>query len=174
MSFAGLNVSMRGLFASQSALDISSQNITNTSTPGYVRRVASFTSISKAGIKGVTVSPERMLDSYLDNKVWNQNAITSEWTTKSQYYEKIMDVFDEPSDYSINEVLNEFFNSFQELADDPSNMSYRTAVLQKSYQFTDTLNNMSSQLESLQYDLNEQVKIQTEAINGLTIYIMQK
>ena len=52
-------------------------------------------------------------------------------------------------------------------------MSYRTAVLQKSYQFTDTLNNMSSQLESLQYDLNEQVKIQTEAINGLTKEIAQ-
>jgi len=168
MSFSGLNVSMRGLFASQSALDMTSQNITNTSTPGYVRRVANFSSVSKAGIKGVTVEPERMRDSYLDNKVWTQNSITNEWTTKSQYYEEIMDVFDEPSDYSINVVINEFFGAFQSLADDPSDMSYRRQVLQKAYQFTDILNNMSSQLDTLQYDLNEKVKIQSEAINGVT------
>jgi len=171
MSFSGLNISMRGLFASQSALDITSQNIANTSTPGYVRRVATFKSISDAGVKGVSVSGERMRDSFLDNKVWTQNSITSEWETKSQYYEEIMDVFDEPSDYSINVVLNEFFGAFQALADDPSNMSYRTQILQKSYQFTDILNNMSSQLENLQYDLNEKVKSQVAGINGLTAEI---
>lgn len=168
MSFSGLNVSMRGLFASQSAIDVVGQNITNTSTPGYVRRVSQFSSISTAGVKGVTVVPERMRDEYLDNKVWTQNSITNEWTTKSQYYEQIMDVFDEPSDYSINVVVNEFFGAFQSLADEPSDMSYRTEVLQKAFQFTDILNNMSSQLETLQYELNEKIKIQTEAINGLT------
>lgn len=168
MSFSGLSISMRGLYSSQSALNITSQNISNSSTPGYVRRIAAFSSISKAGTKGVTVSPERMRDTYLDNKVWSQNSISSEWQTKSQYYEQIMDVFDEPSDYSINVVINEFFDSFQELADNPSNMSYRTAVLQKSYQFTDILNNMSTKLENLQYELNEQVKIQTQAVNSIT------
>jgi len=168
MSFSGLNISMRGLFASQSALDITSQNITNTSTPGYVRRVATFKSISDAGVKGVSVAGERMRDSFLDNKVWTQNAITNEWSTKSQYYEDIMGVFDEPSDYSINVVINEFFGAFQSLADAPSDMSYRTQVLQKAYQFTDILNNMSSQLEKLQYDLNEKVKVQVTGINSLT------
>ena len=56
-----------------------------------------------------------MSDSYLNNKVWNQNSLASESATKSQYYEKIMDVFDEPSDYSINVVVNDFFKSFQQI-----------------------------------------------------------
>jgi len=173
MTFSGLSIATRGLFASQSALNITGQNITNSSTPGYARRVADFTSISTVGVKGVSVEPVRMRDSYLDNKVWSQNSITNEWTTKAQYYEKIMDTFDEPSDYSINVVLNEFFDSFQKLADDPSSMSYRTQVLQKTQQFTDVLNNMATKLEELQYDLNEQVKIQTAAVNGLAKEIAQ-
>lgn len=167
MTFSGLNLAMRGLFASQHALNITSQNVMNTSNKGYVRRTAEFTSISTAGIKGVSVAPVRMRDRFLDSKVWNQNSVSNEWSTKNEYYEKIMNVLDEPTEYSINVVKNEFFKAFEDLAKDPSNLSYRTAINQKAYQFTDVLNTMASQLENLQYDLNEQVKVQTEAINVL-------
>ena len=167
MTFSGLNLAMRGLFASQHALNITSQNVMNTSNKGYVRRTAEFTSISTAGIKGVSVAPVRMRDIFLDSKVWNQNSVSNEWSTKNEYYEKIMNVLDEPTEYSINVVKNEFFKAFEDLAKDPSNLSYRTAINQKAYQFTDVLNTMASQLENLQYDLNEQVKVQTEAINVL-------
>ena len=41
-TFTGLETALRGLMASQQALDITGENITNASTPGYTRQTVSM------------------------------------------------------------------------------------------------------------------------------------
>lgn len=168
MSFSGIGISMRGVYASRAALNITNENIVNTSTDGYVRRIATFSSVAVNGTRGVTVSATRMRDSYLDTKVVNENSVASEWSSKTQFYEEIMEIIDEPSDTSLNTTINEFFDAFQELSKNPTNITNRTVVLQKAEQFTDYLNNMAGRLEAYQEDLNSKVQVQVAAINSLT------
>jgi flagellar hook-associated protein 1 FlgK len=94
-SFAGLNLSLRALYSSRKALDITSQNIANVGTKGYTRRVAQFSTFGQDatgvtdpifGLGADCVSAERMRDEYLDTKMWNQSSISDEWATKNEYY----------------------------------------------------------------------------------------
>ena len=167
-TFGGITLSMRGVYASQAALNLTNENITHSSVDGYVRRTATFSAVSVNGTRGVTVDPKRMRDSYLDTKVVNENSVASEWTTKTQFYEEIMEIIDEPSDVSLNTTINEFFVAFQELSKKPTDITYRTVALQKAEQFTDYLNNMAGRLENYQQDLNSKVQVQVAAINSLT------
>ena len=157
MGFSGLNQVMQGLFASQEAIRISGENIQNASTAGYARRVATFNATSPTGNVGVYVTGNVMRDSYLDSKVWIESGITSEWETKANYYDRLMGIIDEPTDYSISQVTNDFFSAFSQLATEPSNSSYRISTIEAANQFTNLLNNMASQFENVQAEINEDV-----------------
>jgi len=167
MGFAGLNSVMQGIFSSQEALRITSENIQNSSTEGYARRVATFSSTTPSGNIAVSVKGVVMRDSYLDSKVWREKSISTEWATKTNYYDKLMGVIDEPTDYSLSEVTNDFFSAFENLANEPSNVSYRISTIDAAKQFTDMLNNMASSLESLQRELNEDVYTYVAEVNGI-------
>ena len=167
MGFSGLSQVTQGLFASQEAIRITGENVQNASTKGYARRVATFASVAPTGHIGVNVSGVVMRDSYLDSKVWIENGITTEWSTKANYYDRLMGIVDEPSDYSITQVTNDFFSSFQKLANEPSNTSYRIATVTAAEQFTNLLNNTAAQLETLQTELNEDVYTNVQAVNSL-------
>lgn len=167
MGFSGLNSVMQGIFSSQEALRITSENIQNASTEGYARRVATFNSTTPSGNIAVSVKGVVMRDSYLDSKVWKEKSISTEWATKTNYYDKLMGIIDEPTEYSLSEVTNDFFSAFENLANEPSNVSYRIATVDAAKQFTDMLNNMGAQLESLQRELNEDVYTYVAEVNGI-------
>lgn len=167
MGFSGLSNVRQGLFASQEALRITSENIQNASTKGYARRVATFTSTTPTGNIGISVHGEVMRDKYLDSKVFNETGITAEWETKSSYYDRLMGIIDEPTDYSISQVTNDFFAAFQNLSNEPSNISYRVATIDAAEQFTNLLNNMAVQFENVQAELNEDIYSYTAVVNGL-------
>lgn len=167
MGFSGLSQVMQGLFASQEAIRISGQNIQNAATQGYARRVATFSSTAPTGNIGVNVQGVVMRDNYLDSKVWIENGITTEWTTKSNYYDRLMGIIDEPTDYSVTQVTNDFFSAFNKLATEPSNISYRISTVTAAEQFTNLLNNTASQLEALQTELNEDIYTNVKAVNTL-------
>lgn len=167
MGFSGLNSVMQGMFSSQEALRITSENIQNSSTEGYARRVATFSSTTPSGNIAVSVKGVVMRDSYLDSKVWREKSISTEWATKTNYYNKLMGIIDEPTDYSLSEVTNDFFSAFENLANEPSNVSYRISTIDAAKQFTDMLNNMASSLESLQRELNEDVYTYVTEVNGI-------
>ena len=97
MGFSGMSNVRQGLFASQNAIRITSENIQNASTKGYARRVATFASTSPSGNIGVNVKGVVMRDSYLDSKVWIEKGITTDWETKSSYYDRLMGIIDEPT-----------------------------------------------------------------------------
>lgn len=167
MSFSGLSGVIQGLAASQQALRITGNNIQNASTEGYARRVAKFSSTTPTGNAGVTVTGEAMRDKYLDSKVWNETSISTEWETKSTYYDRIMGIIDEPTDYSVSQVTNDFFKAFETLANEPSNISYRVATIEAAQQFTNLLNDMATQFENVQGELNEDVYTYVSVVNGL-------
>lgn len=167
MSFSGLNDVVQGLFASQQALRITGNNIQNASTDGYARRVAKFSSTTPTGNAGVSVKGEVMRDKYLDSKVWNETAISTEWETKNTYYDRIMGIINEPTNYSVSQVTTDFFKAFETLANEPSNVSYRVATVEAAEQFTNLLNDMATRFENVQGELNEDVYTYVTVVNGI-------
>ena len=106
--FTGLNTARSGLMASQTALDITAQNISNANTPGYTRQMLNLTSVGPntggyrlmynidrvgngVNYSGVTQSR----DSFLDVRYRNANSEYSGWQGQSDALKSIEDIFNE-------------------------------------------------------------------------------
>jgi len=175
-SFMGLNLSMRGLYASQKAMNLTAQNIANSSTAGYTRRVAEFKTFGQDkegigepgfGMGGDFVHPTRMRDDYLDTKIWNQQSIASEWSVKGEYYTSLQQIVNEPSVSDLTTNLTNFYSAMDEYAKDPSSTTKRYAVVNAGEQLTTYFNEVATKLEEFQVELNDSVKMQVEEINNL-------
>lgn len=181
-SFFGLNVALRGLYTSQRNLDVINHNISNVNTPGYSKQVTNQVAsrpialLNGTGMLGTgseVISIERVRDEYLDFKYWSESTSYGEWQAKKTVLSDIEAMLNEPSDSGFNVILDEFFNSLQELSKDPGSLAVRTLVRQTGETVTKYFNSLSSYFEELQNDLNHQIDTKVSEINSLGLQIQQ-
>ncbi len=184
-SFFGLEIARRALFTQQQSLDITAHNIANADTKGYSRQVGihsatypgltySLNRPTYAGLMGTGVEIQeirRMRDSFIDSDFRDENQILGEWETKSELLQNIEYIFNEPSDTGIRTVLDEFWNSFQELSKTPESTAARSLVYQRGISLSETINHTYSQLNKLQTQVNESIEIKVRGINSLSSQI---
>ena len=174
--FGTFNTARTGLTAHQSAINVTSHNIANSSTVGYSRqRVKIITArpISIGGEAGQVgtgaqiAAIERVRDSFLDYQVRVETSELGKYSAKSEYLSQVESIFNEPSDTGISTSLSEFFDVFQELSKQSTSSSTRAVVAQKSKALCDILNNTYTKLEKLQQDSKDEIKSSVKAINSL-------
>ena len=174
--FGTFNTARTGLTAHQSAINVTSHNIANSSTVGYSRqRVKIITArpISIGGEAGQVgtgaqiAAIERVRDSFLDYQVRVETSELGKYSAKSEYLSQVESIFNEPSDTGISTSLSEFFDAFQELSKQSTSSSTRAVVAQKSKALCDLLNNTYTKLEKLQQDSKDEIKSSVKAINSL-------
>jgi len=181
-SFFGLNVAVRGLFAAQRNLSTVNHNLNNINTPGYSRQqsvqVASrpMSLADGTGMIGTgaeVISVRRVRDEYLDFKYWSENISLGEWIAKEEALSDLEAIFNEPSDSGFATIMNDFYDSLQELAKDPSSAAVRALVKQRGVTLAKYFNSMASHLEELQKDLNYKIQTKVEAVNSYATQIQQ-
>lgn len=178
-TFQGLEIVKTGLFVSQQALDLTGHNIANANTPGYTRQVIDMSSIAppttfgmydqwgKAIGEGVKVQDIRQIrNQFLDNQYRRENKSLGEWETKSETLSAIEAIFNEPSDSGINAVLNDFFNSLQELSKNPESLTVRAEVRERGIALADTFNTVYQHLYDKENELNSTVQSRVGEINS--------
>ncbi|WEG11247.1 flagellar hook-associated protein FlgK [Pullulanibacillus sp. KACC 23026] len=184
-TFLGLEIGKRGLAAQQAALTTTGHNIANANTPGYTRQSAVFqatNAIPVAGLSSDTTTGQlgtgvevaqitRLRDSFLDTQYRNENTDLGYWTAKSDTYTKIEDAINEPSDQGLAATMDTFFESWQELANDPDSSSTRAVVRQDAVAVTDSFNAISSSLDQMQSDLHNVITTNTDDVNSLATQI---
>lgn len=170
--FGTFNIAKSGLFAQQTAIDVTSHNIANANTEGYSRQKAvlqtsepySMPSINNAsGLgqigTGVDVKTiERIRDSLVDYQIRTENGIQGQYSTRDTFLSQIESIISEPSDTGLSTLIGKFFDSWQSLSSQPESSSARTSVVQDTQALTDELNHVSSQLSNLKD--NSQMAIQ--------------
>jgi len=175
-SFTGINLSLRALYSSKKALNLTGENVANANTKGYTRRVAEFKTFGQNaagisepvfGLGADCVTPTRMRDTYLDTKIWNQNSISSGWATKNDYYMEIEKVLNESSISDLTGVLDEFYSAWDQYANNPADTTYRYLVQNRGLQLTTYFNETAAQLEEMQVELNNDVLTKVDEINDL-------
>lgn len=175
MAFFEFNIAVSGLFASQRGLAVTSNNITNATTPGYSRQVLGQTAdfpltglgVGMLGTGVTTTSVMRMRDSYLDTKLWSQNDKLGEYRIKAQQSSIIETVYGEPSDTGFTKVINDLFNGIDDLSKLPDEKERQVALRQQIINYTKYFNNISASLSGFQRDLNYEVKAKVDEINLL-------
>ncbi len=173
--FLGLNTALSGLFANQRSLGIVSHNIANANTEGYSRQVMNTVAYNPQvlpggmGTLGVGVdvtAVKQVRDSYLDFKYRVETSVKGEWDARASVLTELEGIFNEPSDSSIAELLDQYYESLQSLQKNPENLTARTLVRQNTIALSEGVQRISTMLKDLQADMNFQFKSAVEQVNA--------
>ena len=177
MSFGGLYISISGIYANKKALDTVSHNIANVNNRNYVRQGAihaessySTNTITRYQMgSGVDVQQIRQIrDEFLDAKAYEGKWLPLDIIILNlKYLNEIEVIFNEITSSGLQEVMDDFWNGWSELYKEPDSLTIRGLLHEKAVAFTTTVNHISVQLDSLQFNLNKEMLNKTEEVNTL-------
>jgi flagellar hook-associated protein 1 FlgK len=181
IGFLGLEIGKRAITAQQTALTITGHNIANANTVGYTRQVAQMetttpyctpslqTAVGVGQIgTGVAVGTiERIREEFLDNQYRNESKAAGYWQSISESISKLEVIINEPSDSGLREVMDQFWEAWQDLVSNPENDSTRTVVAERGATLADTFNHTYRQLVELRDDVNSILETRVQDINSM-------
>lgn len=130
-----LGIGRSGLNVSKKALEVTGHNLSNVNTEGFSRQrvmqstaipvsVGGFVQGTGAKVDGV----KRFNDEFIDKRLSNALANNKFYESRTENLEQVESIFNELDQDGLNQVLNKFFNSFRELANQPENETIRSVV----------------------------------------------
>jgi flagellar hook-associated protein 1 len=173
-TFFGLETSVRGLMGQQLAIDTTSHNIDNANTPGYSRQRVDLTESLPLsmipGQLGTGVQIEdvtRLRDTFSDNQYHDQNQLLGQAQVEQDSINKITGIINEPSNTGISTALQNFWNAWDKLGSNASDLSARTEVVQTASTLTEVMNQTSSQLTDLSTNITNSLSTRVDQTNSL-------
>lgn len=180
-TFMGLETARRGMFTQQSALHTTGHNISNANTPGYTRQRINFEQTEPypnaslnlpqipgqvgTGVKADSI--QRVRESFLDVQYRGENNKLGYWETRAEAYSKLEEVLNEPSDSGLAKTMDQFWQSLQDLAVNPTNHGARSVVRQRGIAVAETFNYLHNSLSSIQSDLKSEINVTEKQINSI-------
>ncbi|MDE6846670.1 MAG: flagellar hook-associated protein FlgK [Lachnospiraceae bacterium] len=175
-TFFGLEIAASGLRASNAALNTTANNISNTNTEGYSRQEVKqeamnplrvFATYGCAGAGVNTLAIERIREQFYDNKFRDNETKLGEYDTKAYYCTMIEDYLNDDGKTGFKSIFDQFAAALQEITKNASSESYKRAFISQAKSLTDYFNNMYGDLQNLQADVNEEIKIRIDHINSI-------
>lgn len=171
--FQGLEIGKRALLTHQLALQTIGHNIANVNTPGYSRQRVnirtSYPENAQVGIVGSGVQVEdirHIRDLFLGNRFRHENKSLGQWNYKDKILRQIESLFNEPNDNSLSDMLNDFWNSWADLAT-TNTISSREAIVSQAKRLSNGFHQLAGQLSALGSAVNNDLTTMTGEINSL-------
>ena len=171
-----LETGRRALIANRENLGVVGHNVSNVNTEGYSRQKAvQSATIPMDNINygqigtGVEISEiTRSRNRLLDVQVRRENSTLGYWDKRNLMLQEVENVFNEPSDTGLSNVLADFWDAWGDLANDPESSSARSVLRQRTVVLNNMLNKYDLDLRSLQEQMNAEVEILIDEINSLS------
>ncbi|QWG25161.1 flagellar hook-associated protein FlgK [Bradyrhizobium sediminis] len=147
-----LSIAMSGLRANQLGLSLTSSNVANSDTPGYIRKtVNQVQTVSGAIGAGVTVTGvNRELDLYLQQQIRTEQSGASYADLRSSILSSLQSIYGAPGNTgTLETAFNKLVTAVQALSTSSDSQSARIGVLNAAQSLTQQLNSMSGGIQSL-------------------------
>src|ERR1700730_9515694 len=148
-----LATSISGLLAFQQALNVTSNNVSNASTPGYSLEKVELDEAQGSGTaagylgNGVTVAAiSRSYDETLAAQVRSSNANYQSFNTLSTYASNIDNMLS-ASSTGLTTTLQNFVNAMQSLSTSPTSTSQRQVLISQAQSVVTQLKSYQTQLD---------------------------
>jgi flagellar hook-associated protein 1 len=158
-------IAQRGLQVSQLAMETVSHNISNVNTPGYSRQsldlITTIPSPSRIGPLGTGVdasSISRAHDEFITRNLIEKNALLAKYEAQKLGIDALESVFNETMGNGINEALSEFWNAWQDLANNPEGSPERANLLEKADTLARTINTKRGDMDAIRMDINRRME----------------
>ncbi len=175
-TFFGLEIASSGLRAANAALNTTANNISNTNTEGYSRQEVKqeamnplrvFATYGCAGAGVNTLAIERIRNQFYDTKFRQNETKLGEYDTKAYYCKMVEDYLEDDGKTGFTSIFDQMAIALQSLANDPNNDSVKRSFISTAKSLTDYFNNMYGDLQDLQADVNDEIKIRVDHINSI-------
>ena len=170
--FQSLETGKRALLAHQMSLTTIGQNIANVDTPGYTRqraRLASTdplnTSLGAIGTGVNVVDVRHTRDLFLSAQLRQEAKSLGQWSYREKILGQVETMFNEPSDEALRGHLDDFWNSWSQLANAPDSRTSRNDVLAKANILVNDFHQLSGQLNTLKASINDDLAVRVKEVN---------
>ncbi|UFJ40061.1 flagellar hook-associated protein FlgK [Brevibacillus humidisoli] len=186
-TFHLLEVSKRGLFAQQNALNVTGHNIANANTVGYTRQRANMQATPGIPVPGMNMDRapgqlgtgvevtdfQRLREDFLDIQYRNQNKRYGLHEAKLDAVQKIEDIMNEPSETGLQSVMDQMWQAWHDLSQDTRDTSARSVLRERSIAVAETFTSIYNQLDEVQKDLDNVLGVKVGEVDSLARQIAQ-
>jgi len=173
--FDGLEMGKRALSTHQLWLNTIGHNISNVNTPGYTRqRVAISTTpplempIGQVGT-GVKADEIRSIrDLFLNQQYRQENKTLGQWTAMEKTLSQVEALFSEPNSDPLGDLLDKFWASWSDLANNPESVAARTALKEQTNLLTSGLHRIYNHLTDLRQSVDNDAALLVQKVNDLS------
>jgi len=170
-----LNIAKEALLAHQLSVQVASHNIANVDTPGYSRQTLSLTTNSptpiRAGMLGTGVRGElisRQYDKFMTQRLMRQYSTMGNLEAQKESLRVVETIFNEAPGMALNDLLSQFWQSWQDLANNPETMATRQTVMQRAELLVDHFQNVNAEIARTKYDIGLNLTTAIDKVNAVT------
>lgn len=182
-----LEIGRRSLRAQQARMDTVSQNLANAGSEDYNRRRLTTSSASVSG-QGLTIQPpdasdrmngvnvssfERVRDSMYTSLGRDAQTGLSASEEEARILQGLESIVAADSEGSLQNVMNEFFNAWGDVADNPTDEGVRQALLGSAETMTDTFQRIGQEIDRLRGEAASALENNVDRANSLTSRIAE-
>jgi len=170
-------ISVSALQAFQQAINVTSNNVANASTPGYDRETVNLTEALPQSNGTATIGAGVLVSGI--SRAFNQAAANQLNTSQSslgqlnalQNYSTQIDNLFGTTVGGLSTTLQSFYSAFSDVANNPTSTASRQALLGDAQNVASSFQNASGELNSLNADVNNHITQDVTQINSIAASI---
>lgn len=166
-----LGMSRQAMSAYQNAIDVTAQNVSNVSVEGYTRRRANVGAMLSGGGSNLNefgaAEITRIQSDFVQRQLWEKNQILGKHESDEFITKQIEVLFNEPTDAGLSNTMTQFWNSWDDLSNDPENNTVRAIVKDKGEILSNTFRQVSNALNGLNQEIKTDIAANVSKINQL-------
>lgn len=176
--YMAMEIARKALFASQTAIQVTSHNIANVNTPGYSRQEAILTeagamssSPGQLGMGTIVSGIQQQVDQMTDRQLVSENSTYASLEYTSSATGQVEAIFNDTTGAGLANRVSEFFNSWDDLSANPQGTAERQTVVSTADLLTAEFRRVDSQLTSLKDNANKDVVSIVGEVNQIATQI---
>lgn len=173
-----LSIAKEALLAHQLSVQVASHNVANVDTPGYTRQALSLVPNEAmphaAGNLGGGVHGDevyRYYDQFMTQRLVTQESLLGNLEAQQESMRLVETVFNEAPGLALNDLMNKFWSSWQDLSDNPEIIATRQSVVQAGQLLSDQLVAMNTEIARAKTDIGVNLDTAITDVNSLTSQI---
>jgi len=172
---AVLDIAREALASSSYGIDVTGHNIANVNTEGYSRQTPVQEAKRPLQYKGLqmgrgvsTTQVTRATEQMIEDRLMQQEGSLAR-STEMEKYVKIMEtVFTENASASVSSQLNEYWNQWHDVANNPSGAAERIALNEGSSMLAEQYQSLDRDLKQMATDITKSLSPEIDKINQLS------
>jgi flagellar hook-associated protein 1 len=180
-TFAPIELGKRGIVAHTQGLQTVGHNMSNAGVEGYSRQRVEmnpspplyYPQLNRENTpgqigQGVEVARiGRIKDMLLEGRIVAEENVQGFWETRDKYLLMLEQIHNEPTDHSVRTLLDRFWESWQDLSLNPTDLASRRSVLQKGKALTDGIHDRFLRLKSVRDMIEGDIRGTVGRVNSL-------